>query len=47
MTLQAHSSAHIWGKHGPRGYMHPNAHCSTVYNSQDMEALNAHHQRNG
>ena len=19
-------------------YMHPNAHCSTIYNSQDMEA---------
>ena len=24
-------------KHGPKGYMHPNVHCSTVYNSQDME----------
>ena len=26
------------GKHDPKGYMHPNVHCSTVYNSQDMEA---------
>ena len=25
-------------KHDPKGYMHPNVHCSTVYNSQDMEA---------
>ena len=24
-------------KHDPKGYMHPNVHCSTVYNSQDME----------
>ena len=22
----------------PKGYMHPDVHCSTVYNSQDMEA---------
>ena len=21
-----------------KGYMHPNVHCSTIYNSQDMEA---------
>jgi len=25
-------------KHDLKGYMHPNIHCSTVYNSQDMEA---------
>ena len=25
-------------KHGLKGYMHPNVHCGTVYNSQDMEA---------
>ena len=25
-------------KHDLKGYMHPNVHCSTVYNSQDMEA---------
>ena len=25
-------------KHDPKGYMHPNIHCSTVYNNQDMEA---------
>ena len=24
--------------HGSKGYMHPNVHCSTVNNSQDMEA---------
>ena len=24
--------------HDPKGYMHLNAHCSTVCNSQDMEA---------
>ena len=30
---------HIPGeKHGPKGHMHHNIHCSTVYNSQDMEA---------
>ena len=37
MTLQA--PGHIFGeKHDPKGYMHPNVHHSTVYNSQDMEA---------
>ena len=25
-------------KHAPKGYMHLSIHCSTVYNSQDMEA---------
>ena len=30
---------HISGeKHDLKGYMHPSVHCSTVYNSQDMEA---------
>ena len=30
---------HISGeKHGPKGYMHLNTHCSPIYNSQDMEA---------
>ena len=30
---------HIFrGNHGLKGYMHPNAHCSTIYKSQDMEA---------
>ena len=25
-------------KHDPKGHMHPNVHCSIVYNSQDMDA---------
>ena len=25
-------------KHGPKGYLHLNTHCSPIYNSQDMEA---------
>ena len=30
---------HISGeKHNLKRYMHSNVHCSTVYNSQDMEA---------
>ena len=30
-------------KHGSKGYMHSNVHCSTVYNNQDIEAtLNVH-----
>ena len=24
-------------KYGLKGYLHPSVHCSTVYNSQDME----------
>ena len=24
--------------HNSKGYMHPSVHCSTIYNSQDMEA---------
>ena len=39
MIQQSHSWAYISGEnHNPKGYMHPNVHCSTVYNSQDMEA---------
>ena len=26
------------GKHDEKGHMHPCVHCSTIYNSQDMEA---------
>ena len=34
-----HTLGHISGeKHDSRGYMHPNAHCNTVYNSRDVEA---------
>ena len=25
-------------KHDLKGYMHPNVHCSTIYDSQDLEA---------
>ena len=25
-------------KHDQKGYVHPSVHCSTVYNSQDLEA---------
>ena len=25
-------------KHDRKGYMHPSVHCSTIYNSQDLEA---------
>ena len=38
MTLQSHFWPHIQRKHGPKGYMHPDVHCSTGYSSQDMEA---------
>ena len=41
MTLQPYSWAYILEKkkkHDPKGYMHPNVHCSPVYKSQDMEA---------
>ena len=34
-------------KHGLKLYMNSNVHCSTVYNSQDMESnLNVYQQRN-
>ena len=35
--LQSHPGHKSGEKHDPVGYMHPNVHCSTVYNSQDME----------
>ena len=38
MTLQSHSWAYNLDKNYPKGCMHPYVHCSTVYNSQDMEA---------
>ena len=38
MTWQYHSWAYIGEKHGSKGYMDFNIHCSTVYNSQDKEA---------
>jgi len=39
MTLQFHSCIYIQRKrkHDPKRYMHSGVHCSTVYNSQDME----------
>ena len=35
-----HSWVYIWKKENThsKGYMHPNVHSSTTYNSQDMEA---------
>ena len=38
MTLQSHSWHTSFEKHAPKGYIHSNVHCSTVYNSQAMEA---------
>ena len=38
MSLQAHSWTYIWRKHHLKGYLQPSIHCSTVYNSQDMQA---------
>ena len=39
MIQQSHSWAYIWRKiNGSKGYMHPNIHCITVYNSEDIEA---------
>ena len=31
--------------HNLKRYMHPNVHCSTIYNSQDMEASLCVHQQ--
>ena len=40
IKLQFIWNRHISGeKHDPKGSMHPSVHCSTVYNSQDMEVL--------
>ena len=36
MTLQSHSWAYTLEKINQKGYMHPNVHSSTIYNSQDM-----------
>ena len=38
MTQKAHYWAYILRKPYFQKTMHPNVHCSTVYNSQDMEA---------
>ena len=33
------TTGHIpWENHNSKRHMHPNVHCSTIYNSQDMEA---------
>ena len=40
MTMQSHSWIYIQRKkkNDLKGYMHPNVLCSTIYNSQVMEA---------
>ena len=49
VSLKTKSRATLWpcnptpghisgGKHDRKGYMYPNVHYSTAYNSQDMEA---------
>ena len=39
MIKQSHSQAYTQRKtHNLKRYVHPNIYCSTVYNSQDMEA---------
>ena len=36
LLLKDYTPGHISGeKHGLKGYVHPNVHCSTVYKSQD------------
>ena len=37
MIQQSHSWAYIWTKQNLKRYMHPYAHSSTIYKSQDME----------
>ena len=33
------TTGHIpWESHNSKGHMYPNVHCSTIYNSQEMEA---------
>ena len=41
MIQQFHSWAYIWKKENTNSkrYMHRNIHTSTIYNSQDMEAI--------
>ena len=37
--IQQSTPGYISGENsGSKGYMYPDVHCSTVYNSQDMEA---------
>ena len=40
MIQQSHSSLGTLSeeKHGLKGYIHFSVHCSTIYNSQDIEA---------
>ena len=39
MIQQLHFWAYTWRKkNGSKGYIHPNIHCITAYNSEDMEA---------
>ena len=38
MIQQSQSWAYIQRKHGSKGYVHPNGHCSAFYDSQDREA---------
>ena len=38
MTLQSTPGHKSREKYDLKGYMNPSVHCSTVYNSQDMEA---------
>ena len=40
MTQKTHSWVYTQKKkkHNSKRYVHPNVNCSTVYNSQDMEA---------
>ena len=38
MTQQSHSWAYTQENHNSKSYMHPSVECSTIYNSQDMEA---------
>ena len=38
MILQSHSWAYIQRNGNSKRRVHPNVHCSTIYNNQDMEA---------
>ena len=38
MTQQANYYTLPWEIHNSKGHMYPNVHCSTIYNSQGMEA---------
>ena len=39
MTLPSHSWTHTQGNQNLKRHMYPNVHSSTVYNSQDVEAI--------